>query len=761
VVRPETRDPWPSRFERYVLRETRFEPVVQGLTDGRGRLVLDLPAGDRWLLRIGLNGHGPRCLLWKTSRVPLGVRLEPGETRTFRVVGPDGAPLVGAEILVYADDPHGEPALARVLTDVAGRATAPLAPLDSLLVRAPGFASRLISDALGRKSDTIVLEAEVRLEGIVQDERGEPIPGACVTVIRDLYEQTVTDEEGRFRFVGLSPGGGVLDLVAEKPGHAPGKMETPPGRNDIEIVLARERALVGRVLLPDGTPATGARVWWLRPHESLQTDRRVDASDGFRLQPVPPGPIVLEASLRRRFEALPSAGPVITHRARLVARVPKEGSHVPVTLRLREESLSFLKIRVVDPDSEPVREAWIATRAPVATRERPRTDATGCATLVLSLPAGSTVGLSVAPPSERSGLHITQAYLPTAAGPDLPPRVVILPGREPVTVRIRDHAGKPLPPDAPPTIRDLHGNLLRRSGPDTYLAEEGAWVDVGAPGYARFRVHIDAETVVDGVAEIRVPRAATIRGRLEPEALIVDSIDASTDGWFLSMRPEPEDRGRFELIGVPSGRVLLSIDAEGEEFPLRVVHVKPGETIDLGVLRPDQRPTVRGRVLLPDGEPAGGATVTLLDGEEELAEMATASDGSFSMRAPFFEGGRLVARRDGLAPASAPLQADTEGRPVVLRLRETGRMLVRLEPAPDLRAKIGWEIGDGWCHETETILDEETGAQAHLLRDLPPGDHVLRVHTHDLGGRSLRGEARVRVASGTTRQATVRLHLAR
>lgn len=291
-------------------------------SDGEGRFRL---AGlrDQGFLMLHVRASGYAS--WSQNVAgTLGeervVRLRRGGELTGRLVDAAGARIVDAYVAVSAEmeeapGMRGNDWL-RAPVGPDGRFVAlGLRPElhYSLLVRSPGRGARVYvlprPLASGERHDVgdVVLRAAGGIEGVVVDERGEPWPGASVSLrgsnddvqawaaaakteppTQFLGRSVLCDGRGRFRIHGLAAG--TFALSARMSGRQEGeskRVAVVDGqiREEVSLVLVRGLSLRGVVRRADGVPldATQLGELWLQVGEAIGGARnaRIEASGTF------------------------------------------------------------------------------------------------------------------------------------------------------------------------------------------------------------------------------------------------------------------------------------------------------------------------------------------------------------------------------------------------------------------------------------------------------------------------------------------------
>ncbi len=249
------------------------------------------------------------------------------------VLGPAHKPIVGATILVLT--PQGKTML-KVQSGADGHwlvelpdtaVTAGAAPVNAAdndfvgaLVVAPGqgFGARI-----GKKSDTfdILLPDSTGIGGSVQDDKGAPVAGVELR-IRGFYSSafsgpnnhtesripfdlmgefappesslpviaTKSDAQGKWHFDGIPVGMRVFLTLADDRFSAT-DTDVRAGTNDAVVTATAGASVKGRVLLPDGHPAVGIRIFNGSSSGQMPT---TDTEGRFSLSRLPIGDTTLQ-----------------------------------------------------------------------------------------------------------------------------------------------------------------------------------------------------------------------------------------------------------------------------------------------------------------------------------------------------------------------------------------------------------------------------------------------------------------------------------
>nr|MBP7149744.1 carboxypeptidase regulatory-like domain-containing protein [Acidobacteriota bacterium] len=242
-------------------------------TDEQGKFTVDGLEPGKISLSVNAAGWQPHA---REVEVPAGedvtgvaVVLEPGAVVEGRVVGPDGAPVSGAQVGPVAGRQGGPGPRLRgaVQTDGDGRYRLEelLPGPASIEAEKQGFgrAVRDIELRTGANELDLQFEGGPPVSGVVLDPDGAPVPNADVRL--NVAGQpwggptASTAADGTFRFERVAPGEYELDAAAR--GFAPSRGEVrvqveSEAVSGLEVRLARGGAIAGTVtgLAPEEYP---------------------------------------------------------------------------------------------------------------------------------------------------------------------------------------------------------------------------------------------------------------------------------------------------------------------------------------------------------------------------------------------------------------------------------------------------------------------------------------------------------------------------
>jgi hypothetical protein len=274
-----------------------------------------------------------------------------------RVIDESGAGWSGLELALFAvaeptDPIDGQfgpqpraargPALRaldrRTRSDELGRFTfGGLAPGSYLVcTTAPGLLTwkmHALSAQSASEELRLWLAAGSPLAGSVWDPWGKPVEGARVELVGTSLARR-TDEWGRFRFLGLEAGEGLLEIVPpperrrERPRLAPLQLRhAPVGRIDLDLVLPAASSIKGRVQDSAGRALVGASVE-ARSHAGLALQRVKSGAEGaFEVWVPAEGSVQLDAWSPSAVPPLRAHLPrVFAGEDAVVLRLPAQGA---------------------------------------------------------------------------------------------------------------------------------------------------------------------------------------------------------------------------------------------------------------------------------------------------------------------------------------------------------------------------------------------------------------------------------------------------
>jgi len=243
---------------------------------------------------------------------------------TGRVLGPDGQPVAGADIVATI---YGSPNPVAARTDAAGKYSVEVPPeattsdyIGWVSVLSPGLD---LGGATWRRKDLqnntfdFRLQAAGKASGVVRDGDGKPVAGARVRMSfvsweivpgkpekegfrvpeshRDRFT-TTTDAEGRWTLPAVV-GKATVNVFLEDPAFVTTFVtgESGPGASPL-IITARPGATVaGKVVYDDGRPAAGIAVTGQTANRQATVKGVSDANGAFRLTGLPNGIVTISA----------------------------------------------------------------------------------------------------------------------------------------------------------------------------------------------------------------------------------------------------------------------------------------------------------------------------------------------------------------------------------------------------------------------------------------------------------------------------------
>lgn len=298
------------------------------VTDAEGWFRVDDLPGRELDLEARKRGFSPRVV--RRLPVPPGqgpadlgtLVLQPGAAVHGRVIDAAGRAVAGASVWVAAEEggpppkasqiAQGKPAAA---TDRAGKFEVADLEAGRRIHLAAGRTGYVMAAVRGievpaRQPVTLVLEPAARVTGEVATERGEPVPGAAVSLAgrtlpagtvgipfrpAELSRRAVADAAGRFLLEDVASGEAELQATAEgfQPS-VPVPVTIAPGKavDGVRLVLVPGAVLEGTVTVRDGGPRAGARAG---ARVTAGPVSGASDEDGlYRVTGIPPGPREVE-----------------------------------------------------------------------------------------------------------------------------------------------------------------------------------------------------------------------------------------------------------------------------------------------------------------------------------------------------------------------------------------------------------------------------------------------------------------------------------
>lgn len=617
----------------------------------------------------------------------------------IRVLQRDGNPVVNAGITVRAttDVLYGP---VRYRTDAEGIAVVEVPDREKLDLQLLVWAehcvtvgafwhSTAVQEAIPSEF-TVEMEAGTSFGGTVQDEQGQPIPGAKVTVEGrkqsgnevlwfSIHDTSTTDEGGRWEChrIPAELAGFDVDIEVRHPDFA----STPAvdyktfaldelRHHSAALVMHTGLAIEGTITDPEGRPVAGAMVGQYIKRYTNTARATTDENGHYRLPPCDPGEYVL-AVVADGF-APNSRGVTLTDDQR--------------SFDLQLQRGESIRLRIVDQDGKPVAGAFIGTGLD---REILFLDNTRRA-----LP-GNDRNLTTNAEGRWSRLWIPEDYL---------------------EFHIR---------------KSGYGTIRKSFKPDKQeqivILEAGNWSVSGR--------------VVDRETKAPVTKFNVVVG---------DTYGGAEDirSWHESLFVEHDD-GRYRASWDTSGdsRRVIRIEAEGY-LPSQARSLKTDEMQVVYNVELEKGYTVAGVVRTPDGKPLADVDVALCttsrglylrNGKPALDQnpliVRTGADGQFSF-APPGEGFALIAMHE---QGFARVEGDMDAKEIILQpwARVEGTLRIRDAAAPNEMLTLTHDEshqGDNTpraYYEYRTTTDED--GHFAFERVIPGNGRVMRNVIVDMG----------------------------
>jgi protocatechuate 3,4-dioxygenase beta subunit len=633
-------------------------PSGETRTDADGRFQIPgLPVGWTYALLVDGGDFAPARRITdvpERSGEPLLITVTRGATASGRVLGPEGRPVPGANVLLQPGRPEDEdwslPQDSKpfeVLSGPEGRFLLShlAAGRYGLQVIRDGFApARIAGLEIPADSRTVDLgdvrmEASAAIEGRVLDERGRPLSGAQVglalpTAIHGIGRpsRVETGPDGSFQLHDLVRGE-RYDLWVQADGFVPRQapgVEAPPSE-PLRIELRRGRTLAVRVVDPDGRPVPRARLSRMERMTtsvsgvssgswSMSGVGQTDDEGTLRIGGLEPGVLDLQVEADG-FQPLLARG----------LRIPEDEAAGPVEVTLARGAV--LEGRVLDGDGKPVIGASVNAfqadaELPGGGSPEATTDDEGRYRLT-----GLSPGLYQVDAESGELQDSVQATVEIrAAVQHLDLR---FPKGSAVSGQVVDDRGAPvararvsLIPNGPTAFSQANGTFTFRSAADGVFRLRGA-----AQGFAETTAPDEIQVAgrpVRGLI-LRLGRGVSITGRLlgvDPDRLAGARIVA------LLWEPERQERlegtldrqGSYQVSNASPGTWHVRADLRDGRSAKGQIEVTAADTEPVTLdLELEDGLTLSGHVLL-DGEPLAGGSLAVDGNSSTLAY-----DGGFSV----------------------------------------------------------------------------------------------------------------------------------
>lgn len=636
----------PGRGERTATSDAGGRVRFDDVAPGRYRTWV---ADSRWASREGVRDpedSGPLSV-----EVPAGgiadagnLVVEPAARIVGRVLDPDGAPVVGVEV-VAAEDRFSAGVFVTGVTRApdGGFRLEGLCAGRSYDVRAGRFEDATIETAVvaAVAPSPIVLRCGARRDvavRVVDALTGAPVPGARVAlsaVTGSLHAglgSLVTGPDGWVAHAAVR--GARIEVDATAPGYLPASLP-PSNEASFEVALTPRRSPVITVRVVDeaGRPAPAALATGLM---TTWTDR-----DGVaRLAWGRHVPTVVDAT------AVDAAGTVRRGRTTISADANELRLEVRPTLPPR-----VVLVKVVGPDGEAVGRARIPTSAGLSVVDV----VDGIGRLVLDPDADEVVLGPVQVGRRADGTEVAWLSEPAVVGAGVTDAVVRLGVARRLRGRVRTRDGTPVPHARvrvmPAEDETASGIVPMDNATPLATAHAGpdGRFDLGILPLAPLLLDVGATRDTVGRAGVPVASEAT---ELDVEVATADTLDVlvvDEDGapaagvrvaaWRSSVSSQPDDRapitdegGRVTLTGLAPGVAFDVVAAQSDPrfVGVRAHDVPRGPTTGPLRLVLERARTLSGVVRAPDGRPVRDAFVSVRTADDTWAAVLSDAEGRFS-----------------------------------------------------------------------------------------------------------------------------------
>ncbi|MBX7191520.1 MAG: carboxypeptidase regulatory-like domain-containing protein [Sandaracinaceae bacterium] len=520
-----------------------------------------------------------------STDAPCRVILSEGAVLEGRVLDEAHEPIADAWVEVVGDaSDHAPIAVSATVQPIASLLFSAPAPVDSALPALPTLPS--LDPALPESMPGLGVTDEVPPIPLTEGEIAEvslspggtgastPAPSSTTAASTSVRRTSLrTDAQGAFVVSGLPPG--RVEVIARAPGYRAARsprlqLTAGRARENVELVLSPGGSVAGTVLDEHGRPAD-ARVEARIENDPIPRYLATDARGRFRLDDVG-GTVLLLVTADGR--------PAVEH----ILDVHGGGTEdVSVTL---DAGRRVVRARVLDPQGDPLEDALVRMESLRAGTGQPRT---------LVTDANGEVEITAAPP----GALALEASHPSYVGPRVIASgddTVVLTMNRPldvVTTLLDAWTGAAVG-DAEITWTCLDGDPCFRT---TASTADGV-VELRRARAARYRVEIRPRGYAPFVRdlEIRAPRRGdvveldpfVVEPGLRVQGDVVDRFGRAVEGAEVTLgeadardaiATTTDERGHFELGGVPSGRRVV-----------HAVHASAGEAAHRLEVRRDRDP---------------------------------------------------------------------------------------------------------------------------------------------------------------------------
>ena len=227
---------------------------------------------------------------------------------------------------------------------------------------------------------------------------------------------------------------------------------------------------------------------------------------------------------------------------------------------------------------------------------------------------------------------------------------------------------------------------------------------------------------------LRVPRRGTVTAllRVPPGSPLPERVTvfrpAARDSSEMHATSRPWNEGRFELAGIPTGRVRLRFCVDGLAPASRELYVEPGARVDLGEVLMDAGFCLDGRVLDQKDRPVAHALVHSGGTRDASWRSATTrADGSFRMESLVEGELDLHVEADGFLPARRRSRVAAAG-PLVVKLQVACRIRGEVRNAGG-QAAAGVQVTVR--RDAERLWSAWTDAEGRFEASVPAGRYRL------------------------------------